>query len=386
MAVLERPLVVVGDTHFSHGGKADTGAMLARLVAQHPGAELVLNGDIFNLSLDEPSRDPIESSLAMLAPEAELRHALRTHVAAGGKLALLPGNHDAGLASAGTRDALLGWLELGKNAPVEVLPWFLRRGSVHVEHGHAYDPDNAPTHPLVMPQPGSEPLGVALTRRFLAPNRAFDFAHATEITPLAALQRAFRAFGVRTPLLLTRYFATAGRFCSDAGWRPELAEEKRFGDTLVAEAARHAGLEPERLRALLQERARPTHESFERAFFRLYFDRVVSVLSIGAGVSLGVVARSGTALGVAALGALYLRESRRKSGNRYAGAPVKRLRDASELVLTHTGASLVVFGHTHVPEKAPGYLNPGSFTYRAGEGRPYAYVDETGSGSERRVT
>jgi predicted phosphodiesterase len=64
---------------------------------------------------------------------------------------------------------------------------------------------------------------------------------------------------------------------------------------------------------------------------------------------------------------------------------VRRLREASELVLTHSGASLVVFGHTHVPEKAPGYLNPGSFTYRAGDGRPYAYVDETGSGSERRV-
>jgi predicted phosphodiesterase len=47
---------------------------------------------------------------------------------------------------------------------------------------------------------------------------------------------------------------------------------------------------------------------------------------------------------------------------------------------------LVVFGHTHVAEQAPGYLNPGSFTYRSGEGRPYAYVDETGSASERRVS
>ena len=386
MAVLERPLVVVGDTHFSHGGKGDTGRMLARLVAQYPGAELVLNGDIFNLSLDQPARDPIESSLSMLAPEDELRRALRTHLGAGGRLSVLPGNHDAGLARPGTRDALLAWLELGKNAPVEVLPWFLRRGSVHIEHGHAYDPDNAPTHPLVVPRPDSEPLGVALTRRFLAPNRAFDFAHATEITPLAALQRALRVFGARTPLLLARYFVTAGRFCGEAGWRPELAEEKRLGDTLVAGTAREAGLEPERLQALLEDRARPTHESFERAFFRLYFDRVASVLSIGGGVSLGVLARSVPAFGLAALGALYLRESRRKSGNRYAGAPVRRLREASELVLTHTGASLVVFGHTHVPEKAPGYLNPGSFTYRAGDGRPYAYVDETGSGSERRIT
>lgn len=386
MAVLERPLVVVSDTHFSHGGQGDTGRMLARLVAQYPGAELVLNGDIFNLSLDDAARDPIESSLAMLAPEDELRAALRTHLTTGGRLSVLPGNHDAGLAHPGMLEALLGWLELGKNAPIEVLPWFLRRGGVHVEHGHAYDPDNAPTHPLVVPRPASEPLGVALTRRFVAPNRAFDFAHATEITPVAALQRAFRVFGARTPLLLTRYFATAGHFCREAGWRPELAEEQRHGDALVAGAARDAGLDPERLQALLQDRARPTHESFERAFFRLYFDRVTSVLSIVSGVSLGVFASSVPGFGLAALGALYLRESRRRSGNRYAGAPVRRLREASELVLTHTGASLVVFGHTHVPEKAPGYLNPGSFTYRAGAGRPYAFVDESGTGSERRVT
>lgn len=386
MAVLERPLVVVSDTHFSHGGKGDTGRMLARLVAQYPGCELVLNGDIFNLSLDDAARDPIESSLAMLAPESELRSALRTHLTAGGRLTVLPGNHDAGLAHPETRDALLAWLELGKNAPIEVRPWFLRRGGVHVEHGHAYDPDNAPTHPLVVPRPGSEPLGVALTRRFVAPNNAYDFAHATEITPVAALQRAFRAFGARTPLLLTRYFATAGNFCREAGWRPELAEEQRHGDALVAGAARDAGVDPEGLQALLRDRVRPTHESFERAFFRLYFDRVTGVLSIVSGVSLGLFASSLPGFGLAALGALYLRESRRRSGNRYAGAPVRRLREASEQVLAHTGANLVVFGHTHVPEKAPGYLNPGSFTYRAGAGRPYAFVDVSGSGSERRVT
>ena len=72
---------------------------------------------------------------------------------------------------------------------------------MHVEHGHAYDPDNAPTHPLVVPSVATEPLGVALTRRFLAPNRAFDFAHATEITPFEALARAARVFGTRMPLL-----------------------------------------------------------------------------------------------------------------------------------------------------------------------------------------
>jgi hypothetical protein len=37
-----------------------------------------------------------------------------------------------------------------------------------------------------------------------------------------------------------------------------------------------------------------------------------------------------------------------------------------------------------VPETLPGYLNPGSFKYRAGA-RPYAYVDEAGHGERRTL-
>ena len=134
------------------------------------------------------------------APHEELRASLRAQLAAGHPVTLVPGNHDADVARAGMRDALLGWLELGEDAPLDVVPWFVRRDGVHVEHGHVYDPDNAPTHPLVPPAPDTEPLGVALTRRFLAPNQAFDFAHATEITPLDALIARGRVFGARMPL------------------------------------------------------------------------------------------------------------------------------------------------------------------------------------------
>ena len=64
---------------------------------------------------------------------------------------------------------------------------------------------------------------------------------------------------------------------------------------------------------------------------------------------------------------------------------MKRLRAAAERVRALSNAELVVFGHTHVPESTPGYLNPGSFTYRAGTGRPYAYVDEAGHGERRTI-
>jgi UDP-2,3-diacylglucosamine pyrophosphatase LpxH len=385
MPVLERPLVIVGDVHLSHGGRPEIGQALTRLVEAQPGAEIILNGDIFNLSLDSPERDPVESVLAMLRNQAVLKQALRRHLTGSGRVTFLPGNHDAALADPALRAPLLAWLELGEGAKVTLSPWFVRRGRIHVEHGHAYDPDNAPTHPLVRPSPGTEPLGVALTRRFLAPNRAFDFAHATEITPIEALMRAARVFGVKMPLLLVRYFETSSRFCREAGWRPELARERDRGDELLPGVAAELGLDLDILRALLDDRPRPTHESFERAFFRLYYDRIVATLAAGAGVSLGLLARSRSALGLAALSALYLVESQRRGRNRYEGLPVRRLRQASARVREITGAEVVIFGHTHVAETNASYVNPGSFTYRAGAPRPYAWVGVHGEVERRAV-
>lgn len=384
MPVLERPLVIVGDVHFSHGGRPETGQALARLVEAQAGSEIILNGDIFNLSLDAPERDPIESVLAMLRAEPALKAALRKHLAGTGRLTFVPGNHDAALSDPALRAPFLAWLELGGAAQATFSPWFVRRGRIHVEHGHVYDPDNAPTHPLVRPTPATEPLGVALTRRFLAPNRAFDFAHATEITPLEALLRAMRAFGTKMPRLLVRYFATSSHFCREAGWRPELARERDLGDELLPRAAPTLGLDLDVLRALLDDRPRPTHESFERSFFRLYFDRIAATLTASAGVSLGVLAKSRSALGLAALSGLYLVESQRRGRNRYEGLPVRRLRQASASVRDITGADTVIFGHTHVAETLPGYLNPGSFTYRAGAPRPYGWVGTDGR-VERRT-
>jgi hypothetical protein len=384
MADRLRPLVVVGDVHFSHGGSPETGRDLARLVRLHPGSELVLNGDIFNLSLDVPTRDPEESILSMLAAETELLKALRTHLTSGGAVTLLPGNHDAALASPRLRAPMLALLALDERAPLAVERWFLRRNGLHVEHGHAYDPDNAPTHPLAVPTTATEPLGVALTRRFLSPNRAFDFAHATEITPVEALARAVRVFGVRMPLILMRYFRESGRFCKEAGFHSAHLRELEVGEELVRVVSLETGLSEDRIRAVLEDRPRPTHESFERAFFRLYFDRVAGTVGTAAFLGIWALSRSRTALGLGALAALYLTESVR-GRNRYEGLPVRRLRAASERVRQLTGAETVIFCHTHVADEAPGYLNPGSFTYRTGSGRPYALVPEHGQPERREL-
>ncbi|HEV8547862.1 MAG TPA: hypothetical protein VGQ57_02520, partial [Polyangiaceae bacterium] len=114
------------------------------------------------------------------------------------------------------------------------------------------------------------------------------------------------------------------------------------------------------------------------------FDRIVATVGTLGGLGVGIAARTGSPFGLAALSALYLIESQRRGKNRYEGLPVKRLREAASHVQNITGATTVIFGHTHVPDAKNGYLNPGSFKYRKGDARPYAFVDLQGK-AERKL-
>ena len=95
--------------------------------------------------------------------------------------------------------------------------------------------------------------------------------------------------------------------------------------------------------------------------------------------------RSGPALVLGFLAAGYLFGSVRKTPNRYRELPVERLREAARAVRQITRAELVVFGHVHVEDTLPGYMNSASFTYYETPGRPYVYVDESGRPERRRV-
>ncbi|HVJ15153.1 MAG TPA: metallophosphoesterase [Polyangiaceae bacterium] len=384
MGVL-RPLIIASDVHLRHGGSHDTAQALSRMIELHPKHEVVLSGDIFNLSCDEPARDPIESVLHMLEPHHELRQALRNHLAAGAPVTLLAGNHDAATMRPELRPALLARLELDLGAPFENLPWFIRRGGVHVEHGHVYDPDNAPTHPLWYGGPETEPLGVALTRRFLAPNDAFDFAHEHETTPVAGLTKAFRLFGVGTPKIIYNYFKTAAELCWEAANDRGVSESRRQGEALLPESAERIDVSEDVLRALLRGLPRPTHHNPRDTFYRLYFDRVIASLSSLTGIGAGTLLRSRSALLLGILAAGYLFGSVRKTPNRYAELPVERLREAARGVRQITRAELVVFGHVHVEDSLPGYVNSASFTYYETPGRPFIHIDETGSFERRRI-
>ncbi|MEI9940816.1 MAG: metallophosphoesterase [Pseudomonadota bacterium] len=379
-----KPIIVTSDLHLSAGASAGTVRDLARLMRDNPGHEFILAGDVFNLSWEAPGRSAVNAVLDLLSAHPELTSALHGQLAAGTPLTLLAGNHDAGLISAEIRDALLHKLELAPDAPLEIAPWFVRRGGVHVEHGHFYDPDNAPAHPLAEWSPETEPLGIAITRRFVRPSGAHHFSHAHDTTPLAGIAKAFRVYGARTPLIIAEWFRVAARLCLETRRVGRFDAERSVGEAALSEFADLVQLNPEVLRALLETGAVPTHRNFQKTFMRLYFDRVFAstgLLLSGA----AYLAWKSRAAGIAGLLAgLYLIQSVQRTGNRYEDLPVERLRAAAARVRELTAAETVIFGHTHQVDEVPGYANSGSFGYSQ-HGRPYVRVDETEAARVQRL-
>ncbi len=370
-----RPLIVTSDLHLSADASAGTVQALTQLVRDNPGHELILAGDVFNLSWEAPGSSPVAAVLALLTVYPELGRVLRQHLAGGAPVTFVAGNHDAGLLDATLRDALLQKLELAPESALEIAPWFVRRGGVHIEHGHFYDPDNAPAHPLAKWTPETEPLGIALTRRFVRPTGAYHFSHAHDTTPLAGIAKAFRVYGARTPLIIAQWFQVAGKLCLETRAPHRFDAELSAGEAALANFAELVQLDPNVLRTLLGSGAVPTHRDFRKTFMRLYFDRVFASSSLMLSTAAYIAWKSRAAGIVSLLAGLYLIQSVQRTGNRYEDLPVERLRAAAQRVRELTGAKAVIFGHTHHVDEVPGYANSGSFGY-AREGRPYVRVTE----------
>ncbi len=396
---MDRPLLILSDTHLSRDYGSPIAQDLHRLFRENSGAEIILNGDILDLSLDPAERKPVDSLQAAMAPHPDFVAALSTHLAHGGKLTLIPGNHDAGLSAEGQIEHLKRSLNAPNDECLEVQPWFARRGDVHIEHGHLYDPDCAPNHPLADPNPRSEGLGTALMRRFISPNDAHFFAHVNQVTPSSGLKTAFEKWGVRAPLVIVDYFRTAITLCVEAAGHKSLVSAERLqGEGRLLQHAQHTQLHPEILEALLRLAPLATHHDLSSTFLRLYFDRILAGTALATGVGLlgsaGLAAALSTTAIVTAGGALtssgllltllgggYLTHSIGRDKNRYANAVIGQLGDAAQRVREVTESRLVIMGHTHVEVDVPGYVNLGSFGF--GRRRPYLMVDTNGK-HERR--
>jgi UDP-2,3-diacylglucosamine pyrophosphatase LpxH len=367
--------VVLADLHVVRETPHAVTDDLARLVSAHPGARLVFAGDLFDLPASTPQRPPREKVAAALGAHPAAREALARHLDGGGELWLLGGNHDA---EVGTPGFAAHFVEALGAAPaalgrVRTSPWFFREGGLHLEHGHLYDPDNAPAHPLVN---GASSLGVHLVEEFLAPTGAHQYAQVTDATPLKLFLSSFAWYGARAPYVIYRYFYAAFGAIFKSGPFYRASSEDAQGRALADLFADDIGVPREMIDAVLAHGARPTLESLAGTFSRLYFDRVIATLAIAGG--LGAVAAGRPVAGGAAagLGALLMAGSWSRGHNRYAGNVTERLNVSAARVAEATGARLVVFGHTHREAESGLYANTGSFAFPGGApGRPFLEIE-----------
>ena len=371
--------VVLADLHLVRETPAPLADDLASLVAVHAGARLIFLGDLFDLPASTPRRPHREAVVEALGAHAAARVALGRHLDTGGEIWLLGGNHDAEVGTAGFADLLVSALGAapGAAARVRTSPWFLREGGLHLEHGHFYDPDNAPAHPLVN---GASSLGVHFVEEFIAPAGAHHYLQINDRAPLELFLTSFTRYGARAPLVVYRYFYAAFTAMLRSGPFYRGSSEIPEGRALEAAFAGELGVGHELVEALLAHGATPTLESLARTFSRLYFDRVLATLAVAGG--LGAVAAGRPAAGgaVAALGALLMIASWARGQDRYGGTVPELLSGSAARIADATGAHLVVFGHTHREAESERYANTGSFAFpRGAPGRPFLEIEGTAS-------
>jgi UDP-2,3-diacylglucosamine pyrophosphatase LpxH len=350
---------------------------LARLIADHPGERFIVVGDLFDLASERP-RLPLPRALdAVLGARPTLRAALATHIERGGELWLVAGNHDMEVGHEGFGDtfhAALG-APLEARARVRTSPWFFREGALHIEHGHLYDPDNAPAHPLVS---GESSLGGHFIEHFLAPTNAIQYLNVNDATPLKLFLSSFTWYGPRAPYVIYRYFYTAITVMLKSGPFYGADAEIPLGRDRAERLADELGLPHEMMHAVFESAATPTLKSLAATFTRVYFDRVLATLSMAGGLGAAALGRWRGGAAAFVLGGLVMGASWAKGHNRYGGTVPQRLASGAARVAEATGAKLVVFGHSHREDHAEAYANTGSFAFpRDAPGRPYLELEGT---------
>ncbi len=370
-----RRTLVLADLHLVRDTPRAQSLDLGAFVEAHPGARLVVAGDLFDLPSSLPRLPRDQAVIAALGAHPEVRAALARHVDLGGELWLLGGNHDAEMGQRDFHEALLGAIAPSSEGRrrIRTSPWFFREGGLHLEHGHHYDPDNAPAHPLVV---GERSLGVHFVEEFIAPAGAQRYLQNNDATPLELFLSSFRWYGPRAPSVIYRYFHAAFQAMLKSGPLYSAGAEVHLGRARAQRFAEELGLPPALIDSLLTLGATPTMESMSRTFTRLYFDRVIATLAMTSGLcALGVGARKPGAV-ILGLGALLMGASWAAGHDRYRGTVTERLAESASAVREATGASLVVFGHTHREALADGYANTGSFAFPAGApGRPFLEIE-----------
>ncbi len=369
--------IVLADLHLVGQTPKPLGEDLAQLVSSHAGARIVLAGDLFDLPSEMPNVARDKALASALEAQAHVRRALAEHVERGGQLWLVSGNHDTEVGAPGFQDALATAFGVSTEARARIraTPWFFREGGLHIEHGHLFDPDNAPAHPLVI---GARSLGTHFVEELIAKTGAHRYLNANDQTPLKLLTSAFTWYGRQGPYVVYRYFYTALSALAASGPFYRGRGENEAGKEHEAPFAEEHGVPHEMIQALLERAAEPTMASLKRTFARIYFDRVIATLTMMGG--LGAVAMGRKVGGTLATcaGAALMGVSWAQGHDRYTGTVTERLRNGARSVREVTGAELVVLGHTHREALEEGYANTGSFAFHgSAPGRPFLEIEGT---------
>lgn len=370
-------MVALGDVHLTRSTPRTVSNDLARLVEMHPGARIVIAGDLFDLSADLPKLPLVRAIDEVFATHVRVKSALGRHIIQGGELWLVSGNHDAALGFDDFRTALENVLDLpaAARSRLRTTPWFFREGHLHIEHGHLFDPDNAPSHPLVM---GEASLGVHFVEQFIAPTGAYRYLNMNDETPLKLFLSAFSFYGPRAPYVIYRYFHAAIQAVVRSGpaFRRRSQSEEPLGARELNRFTESLGVSPDLAHTLLDLGASPTLESISRTFSRLYFDRVLSTIAMTAGLSTMALGHKRAGKTIFSLGALAMASSWARGHNRYRGTTAEQLADGAQKIVDATGARLVIFGHTHREALGENYANTASFAFpRSAPGRPFLEID-----------
>lgn len=368
-------MIVIGDLHLTRHTPRAVSEDFARLLAEHRGEPVVLAGDFFDLSTDAPHAERRAAIEGVFAVHEAARHAVGRHLDSGGELVLLGGNHDADLGQRDIGPALGDAVGLSgaSRDRLRCCPWFWRHRGLHLEHGHLYDPDNAPGHPLIVGEPS---LGVHFSAEFIHPTGAHRYLQSNDETPLKLFLSAFRWYGPRAPYVIYRYFHAAFAALGRSGPLYRGGSERRIGEEMHARYAEEAGVPPRVVDELLALGAPSTLESWPATFARLYLDRVLATLLATGGLATSIAGPRKTGAALATLGALLMTSSWRSGHNRYRGSVVEHLSSAAHRIASETDAELVVFGHTHRQHHDGLYANTGAFAFPEPDspGRPYLAI------------
>ena len=375
--------VALGDVHLTRGTPAHVGRDVARFFDVHRGQRVLFTGDVLDLSADAPHAETKRAHERVLA-HPEVARAMAEHLDAGGELFWVAGNHDAAVGSEGFASRLAESLGVRGDAAARLhaSPWFFRLGGVHLEHGHRFDPDNAPAHPLAE----GPSLGVTFVEEFIVPTGAHAYLNANDGTPLDLFLSSFKWYGPRAPYVIARFFTTAASALKKSGKGFDVASQVHRGSEKQAHFASIHAMSDSEIEALLDLGATPTLVDRRDTFSRLYLDRVAATLAILGGSAAFLSGRRKTGAAVVALGGLIMAASWARGHDRYGGAVTERLADGAGKIAALTGDPLVVFGHTHHQTAMGAYANPGSFAFvKEAPGRPFLEIEDADTAKPRAV-